>query len=130
MDKRRILLADDEADFLKLMGARIRGWGYEVVEAKNGEEAIDAVMNKNPDIVILDYIMPDMDGVEVLRRIRKIDKKIPVIMFTAHPDIKSMEGAENLGVSAYIPKLSIYSEVQAALKVAIDLAKKKLDKNG
>ncbi len=58
-------------------------------------------------------------------QIRKIDKKIPIIMFTAHPDIKSIKGAKKLGATSYIPKLGIYSE---GLKLTLNMIAKKLDK--
>lgn len=128
MDKIKILLVDDEVDFLELMGPRIRGWGYDLIEATHGKEAIDAVMSKNPDIVVLDYMLPEMDGVSTLKKIRKINKKIPVIMFTAYPDMKAIEGAEKLGVTAFIPKLSAYSDAQSALKESIHMAEEKLGK--
>ncbi len=128
MDRLKILLVDDEADFLETMGSIIKGWGYDLITAVSGKKAIDAVMAQKADIVILDYMMPEMDGVITLKEIRKINKEIPVIMFTAHPDIKIMKGAEKLGVSAFIPKLSAYSDVQSGLKAALDMAGKKLRK--
>lgn len=136
MDKKMILLVDDEEDFRKLIGTRIRSWGYDLIEASNAKEAIDAIMSKNPDIVILDYMMPNVNGVEVLRQIRMINKKIPVIMFTAYPDEESIKGTEKLKVSFYIPKLSpcipklnIYQKAQTSLRSAISMIEKKLNKN-
>jgi len=125
---KRILLVDDEADFRELMDTRISGWGYDFIAAANGKEAVDILTHNPPDIIILDYVMPEMDGVATLEEIRKIDKEVPVIMFTAHPDIKAMKGTKKLGVSAFIPKLSVYAEAQSALKTALDLVEKKLDK--
>ena len=121
---KKILLVDDERDFLTLMGERIRTWGYDLIEASSGKEAIDAVKSKNAEAVILDYVMPDMDGIATLKEIRKLDNKIPVIMLTAHPDEKSIAGTEKLGVSAFIPKLSAHSDAQANLKTALDMALK------
>ncbi len=126
MSRMKILLVDDEQDFRETMGAIIEGWGHDVIEVSSGKEAVDAIMGKNPDIVILDYMMPEMDGVTTLKKIREIDDKISVIMFTAHPDIKVMKGAEKLGVSAFIPKLSTFSDVQASLKATIEMVEKKI----
>jgi CheY-like chemotaxis protein len=128
MAESRILLIDDELEFLEVMGSRIKSWGYDLIAATNGKEAIDAVENKNPDIVVLDYKLPDMDGVEVLKEIRKINKEIPVIMFTAYADEKSMKGTEELGAYALIPKLSVYQDAQATLKSVINTIEKKLGK--
>ncbi|MFH0772276.1 MAG: response regulator [Candidatus Omnitrophota bacterium] len=128
MDRLKILLVDDEMDFLETMGAIIEGWGYGLITAANGKEAIDAVMAKKADIVVLDYMMPEMDGIAVLKEIRKIDKELSVIMFTAHPDIKAIKGTEKLGVSAFIPKLSVYSDTKSALKAALYMVEKRLKK--
>jgi len=124
----KVLLVDDEKDFLKIMGERIKSWGYEVIEASDGKQGVEAVKNKKPDIIVLDYMMPVMDGVATLNEIRKIDKNIAVIMFTAHPEAKAIEGARKLGVAAFIPKLSAYADTQEALKVAIQMTKKKSEK--
>ena len=127
MSGKRILLVDDEAGILEIVGMRIKSWGYEVFEAKNGKGAIGIVKAKKADLVILDYMLPDMDGIAVLKEIRKINKKIPVIMFTAYPNPTAMYEAESLGISAYVAKLSISSDdTQALLKTAVDMAIKKL----
>ena len=126
--KRKILLVDDEKDLLMLMARRISTWGYSVIEAENGKEAIDAVKEKKPDIMILDYMLPDMDGIAALKEIRKINSTIPVIMFTAFPDKRSIEGTEELGINAVIPKLSMFTDTQAALKTSLEMAEKSLGK--
>ena len=128
MDKKKVLLVDDEVDIIKVIGARIRSWDYELIEAKNGKEALELIQAKQPDLVVLDYMLPDMDGVAVLKSIRKINKEIPVIMFTAHPNSMSMHETEKLGISAYVAKLSVYLDTQSLLRVAIDMAFKKLSK--
>ena len=125
MPKKKVLLVDDEKDLLGLIGSRIEMWGYSLITAPDGMTAINAVKNEKPDIVVLDYIMPEVDGIEVLEQIRKIDKKIPVIMFTGHPDTRSIKGAEKLGVSSYVPKLSVYSEGASNLKTALSMLEKK-----
>jgi two-component system nitrogen regulation response regulator NtrX len=122
--KKKILLVDDEEDILTLIGKKISKWDYDVMEAANGKEALDVLISKHPDIVILDYMMPGMDGIETLKEIRKISKNIPVIMFTAFPDKKSMDEVKALGVCAYIPKLSVLSSSISALKEALRVAEK------
>jgi len=126
MSKTRILIVDDEVDYLSVMKDRLESWGYAVVLAKNGLEALSSVKNKSSDIVILDYFMPDIDGTTVLKEIRKTDKKLPVIMLTAHPDMDNIQGAQDLGVSAFISKFSAYSDVQHSLRSALDLAQKSI----
>ncbi|MFA6321448.1 MAG: response regulator [Candidatus Omnitrophota bacterium] len=127
MRKLKVLLVDDEPDFLKVMSLHINEWGYKLITATNGKECVDAVKNEKPDIVILDYVMPDMDGLKALGQIRKYDKKLPVIMFTANPDIKSIQGTKKLGVSAYVPKFCLYTNVPSALKDELDKVAKELE---
>jgi CheY-like chemotaxis protein len=129
VEKIRVLLVDDEPDIIFVIGKKIKVWGYELSEAQNGKDAIAAVKNKKADVVVLDYMMPGMDGVETLRRIRKVSRDIPVIMFTAHPDMGSIEGTERLNVSSYVPKISMYSSAEDMLKSALSLAEKRLPKS-
>lgn len=128
MAKIKILLVDDEPDFLELIGRRIEEWGYDLIKAKNGKEAVNAVKDKLSDIVILDYAMPDMDGIATLQKIREIDDKIAVIMFTAYPNTDALKWSEKLNVSAFIPKLSAYSDAASSLKAAVEMAGKRLGK--
>jgi two-component system OmpR family response regulator len=124
----KILLVDDEQDFLRIMEARIKSWGYELVKAVNGSEALKAAEDEKPDAIILDYMLPDMDGIAVLKKIRERDKGIPVIMLTANPDEKSIKGADSLGISAYIPKLSMFTDVQLSLKGVLKIIEDKKKK--
>lgn len=127
MNKTKVLIVDDEVDYLNLMQERVEFWGYEVIKATGGKEALALIKEKMPDIVILDYFMPEMDGLVVLKEIRKFDEKLTVIMFTAHADLKNIKGAYDLGVSAFIPKLSTYSsDIQSSLRSALDMAQKKI----
>ena len=87
-----------------------------MIEAQNGVEALNAVKAMQADLVVLDYMLLDMDGVLVLKEIRKIDKKIPVIMFTAYPNPVSMHDADKLGISAYLVKVSAYSDTRHCLR--------------
>lgn len=128
MSKIKVLIVDDEVDYLGLMRERIESWGYDVGTATNGKDALAMIKGDKPDIVVLDYLMPDMNGTEVLRQIRKFDKNLAVIMFTAHADTENIKGAQELKVSAFIPKLSAYSsDIQATLRSALDMVKKKIE---
>lgn len=126
MAKTKILFVDDEDSILDILSARMKSWGYEVKAVSNGKDALETIKADRPDIVVLDYMMPGMDGVETLRRIRKTEKDLPVIMFTAYPDQRSIQGADDLGVSAYVPKLSVLSEVHENLKSILTMIEKKL----
>jgi len=125
MNKVKVLLVDDEVDYLSMMEMRIESWGYDVLVASEGKEALAIIKEELPDIAILDFSMPGMDGVELLKEIRKFAKKLPVIMLTAHSEVKNIQDAKKLGVSSFIPKLSAYSDTQNSLMVALDMAQKK-----
>ena len=122
MEKKVVLLVDDQEDLLKVIGLRIQSWGYDLIEAKNGKEALELFESKRPDIVVLDYMLPDLNGIDILKNMRKNNNETPVIMFTAYPNTTAMKGAEKLGVSAFIPKLSEYSDSQPLLKTALHMA--------
>lgn len=124
MDKKRVLLVDDELDFLELLHTRVHSWGYEVIDATDGKRALKAVKEKEADIVVLDYLMPGMNGHEVLKAIRAIDHKIPVIIFTCHPDLSEAKGLQQLNISALISKVSHCTDTDAALKSVLDLVSK------
>jgi CheY-like chemotaxis protein len=125
MSEKKILLVDDEKDFLDVMQQRIASWGYSVTATLSPREAIEMVRAGETDIVIMDYMMPEMDGLTAATKIRTLNQDIPIIMFTAHPDYRALEGSEQLGVVAFIPKFSSYSDTQSALKSALSIAAKK-----
>jgi len=130
MAKVKVLIVDDEIDYLGLIQERVAFWGYEVFLAQDGKTALAAVKEKKPDIVILDYFMPGMDGIAVLKKIRSFDAKIPVVMFTAHPEIKNIKGAEALGASAFVPKISSYStDIESPLRSILAMVSKKISKD-
>ena len=81
----RILVVDDEPEALKLFGYSLHRQGYEVLVAQNGMEALEIIQEHKPDLVVLDVMMPDMDGYEVCRRIRNDPeaKHLPIVMLTA-----------------------------------------------
>src|SRR5688572_18112173 len=81
----RILIVDDHADNVDILRARLRGWGYETEEASDGAEALRLVAESPPDLILLDVMMPQLDGMEVARRIKGNPQLpfIPIIMQTA-----------------------------------------------
>ncbi len=81
----KILIVDDDIDSLKLIGLMLQRHGYEVVAANAGNQALTKAASEKPSLIILDVMMPDMDGYEVCRRLRLNEetRAIPIIMFTA-----------------------------------------------
>lgn len=82
MDKKKILLVEDDEFILDLYSTKFSLEDFEVLKAKDGMEGLELFKKNKPDFVLLDIKMPKMDGWEVLKEIRKQDKKIPVIIFT------------------------------------------------
>ena len=80
----KILVVDDEKNILKLYKAELEDEGYNVVTANSGKEALDVFRQENPDLVTLDIMMPDIDGIQVLRQLKQENPQIPVIMLTAY----------------------------------------------
>lgn len=80
----KILVVDDEKNILKLYQAELEDEGYSVVTANSGREALEVFDKENPDIVTLDILMPDMDGIQVLRQMKEKRSNVPVIMLTAY----------------------------------------------
>jgi len=97
MDKKnRILLVDDETDFSDPVAYFFESNGYSVSKASNGEGAVKAVKEDRPDIVFLDIILPDLDGIAVLKRIREINQSLPVVMMSAYVKDDRIEKQINL----------------------------------
>jgi DNA-binding response OmpR family regulator len=113
--KKKILLVDDERAILKILGIKLRVSGYDVLTALNGEEALELIGSAAPDLVLLDVIMPGIDGFEVLRRVPVAT--LPVIVFSARAE-NSAE-ALKLGARSFISKPfnvdSLIREIQKAL---------------
>jgi len=103
---RTVLIVDDEQDILDLIAFNLRQEGFSVLTADNGHAAIDLLVKKHPDLVILDWMMPSMDGLEVCRRIRKNTEtsRIPVIMLTAKSDTVDKVVGLEIGADDYLTK--------------------------
>lgn len=98
---KKILLVDDEKAILKFLSIKLRISGYDVVTAPGGQEALDLVKSECPDIMLLDVIMPGIDGFAVLARLRNFSE-LPVIVFSARPE--NAQKALSLGANDFIAK--------------------------
>jgi len=105
-EKHLILAVDDEADILKLLEFNLKKAGHDVVTAMDGPEALESAKSKKPDLILLDVMLPNMEGTEVLKRLKKDSntESIPVIMLTAKgEEVDKIVGFE-LGADDYITK--------------------------
>ena len=102
----RILIVEDNQDNRELIVKALRINGYKVIEAVDGEEAIEKAKSERPDLILMDLFIPKIDGYEVTRRLKGNDefKNIPVIACTAHAMKGDMEDALAAGCDGYIPK--------------------------
>ncbi len=116
---RRILAVDDEARMVRFIRLNLEHDGFQVVEAYNGSQALEQIRTNLPDLVLLDVMMPDIDGFEVLRMIRETNN-IPVIMLTAKGDEEDRIKGLELGADDYITKpfspRELVSRVRAVLR--------------
>ncbi len=117
--KKRILVVDDEKGLVKIIRLNLQQDGFEVVEANNGTEAMDKLRTTLPDLILLDVMMPDMDGFTVLKMVREIGGT-PVIMLTAKGEEKDIIKGLELGADDYITKpfspRELTSRIRAVLR--------------
>ena len=129
MGKKRILVVDDEPHFLEVITIRLEANDYEVITACNGNEALEKIKSEKPDAVLLDILMPGIDGLEVLKKIRKTDSKLPVYMLTAFSTDERFRMANKFGASGFIVKTTDdiskeISNITAALNISGKFHKK------
>ena len=117
MDKKHILIVDDDPAILRLLGTNLKARGYEVVAATNGEESLEAVQRDFIDLIILDLMMPKVDGVEVVRRIREWSD-VPIIILSARGDENDKVKCLELGADDYLTKPFGIAELMARIKTA------------
>jgi len=122
MDRERILVVDDEADIVEVVSYNLRKEGFLVSAAANGRQALERVAGKAPELIILDWMMPEMDGLQVCRRLKADPKTaaIPIILLTARGAeadiIAGLEaGAEDYVVKPFSPRV-LCARVQAVLR--------------
>jgi two-component system, OmpR family, KDP operon response regulator KdpE len=144
----RVLVVDDEHAIRRYLHAALNAHGYTVCDASSGQEALNAVVNDKPDLVILDLGLPDMDGVEVTRRLREWTK-IPIIILSVREQEQDKIAALDAGADDYLTKPFSSGELMARIRVAmrrsmqsasepvfesdgliVDLARRKVTANG
>jgi CheY-like chemotaxis protein len=106
MTGKKVLIADDEAHIIHVVAIKLRNNGYEVICASNGAEAYDLACGEKPDIVVTDYQMPFMTGIDLIEKLRKNEqtKRLPVVLLTARSFAISDEQKESLAVEECLSK--------------------------
>ncbi len=102
----KVLIADDEANIRNILDFTLHAEGFTVVGARNGQEAFDLAVSELPDIIILDVMMPDIDGIEACRRLKQDERTsaVPVILLTARSGREDRERGRDAGADAYVTK--------------------------
>ena len=117
--KGRVLIADDEKNMRWVLSQALEAEGYEVFEASDGKEALTAIAEHEPEVVILDHKMPAPDGMEVLRRLRAKGHRFPVIMLTAHGNVQTAVEAMKAGANEYLTKPFDLEELKLGIEKAL-----------
>jgi two-component system OmpR family response regulator len=115
----RLLIVEDEPNILELLAASLRYAGFEVATASGGQEAFSAVQRYRPDLIVLDVMLPDMDGFDVVRRLRGGGSHTPVVFLTARDDLADKIRGLTLGGDDYVTKPFSLEEVVARIRAVL-----------
>jgi DNA-binding response OmpR family regulator len=120
---KRILVVDDEIGALTLIGIMLERGGFEVLKAKDAEQALAVLELETPDLIILDVMMPGMDGIELCRvlRDRSETSELPILILSARGDAKSVMNGMDAGASDYLPKPILHHDLVAKVRRMLDL---------
>ena len=123
MGVKKVLVVDDDDRVREMIEFRLTLFGYEVVQATNGQEGLVAVRREQPDLVLLDVMMPELDGFQVCRRLKQDEatKGIPVVMLTPKAEAKDVTRAFESGADDYVVKPYDPAVLQAKVKKNLGL---------
>ena len=119
----KVLIVDDDPDIIEVLQKRVSGAGYETVCAVDGEEALIKVKAENPDIILLDLILPKINGFEVLREVRQKhnNKWRPIIIISAKTELESLKKCYDLEADHYLTKPVSFEKVLQGIETMISL---------
>ena len=123
----RVLIVDDEPDILLMLRVNLEADGYETVLAADGERALEKIDSDGPDIVLLDVMMPVMDGWGVLESLMRRASAPPVVILSARWGARDVERAITLGAADYLPKPFEPSEVSRTIEAVLRATPEELD---
>lgn len=125
----RLVVVDDEPSIRELLSASLRFSGFDVVTAMNGTEAIDVIIDTNPDLIIMDVMMPDIDGFTVTSRIRQEGIDAPVLFLTARDDTQDKVMGLTVGGDDYVTKPFSLEEVVARIRAILRRTREEVPDN-
>lgn len=115
-EKKKVLIVDDQYGIRILLYEVLGREGYRTYQAANGKQALEIVKRESPHLVILDMKIPGMDGIEILKHIKQINKDIKVIMMTAYGELDMIKEATQLGALTHFTKPFDIDELRHAIK--------------
>jgi len=114
--KGKVLIVDDQFGIRILLNEVFQKEGYQTFQAANGVQALEILTKKEPDIVLLDMKIPGMDGIEILKRMKKLNQDIRVIIMTAYGELDMIQEAKDLGALTHFAKPFDIDDLREAVK--------------
>jgi two-component system response regulator VicR len=124
---KKILIVDDEPEFVKGLEIRLKHWGYDTCKAYNSDDCFKMIEKEKPDLILLDILMPKIDGITTCSRIKK-DYDIPIIMVTVLKDSTTIHDASLFGAFEYITKPIDDNELKMKIEQALNYYQNKTKK--
>src|SRR5574342_56406 len=126
----KILIIDDDLDTLRLVGLMLQRLGYQITAATNGQQGLEKALSDKPNLILLDIMMPEMDGYEVARRLRANPQTVdvPILMFTAKTQLDDKVAGFEVGADDYLTKPTHPSELQSHVKALLARSARSLEK--
>jgi two-component system response regulator MprA len=119
MDRRRVLVVDDDPNVLRVMKRGLVYAGYQVDEADSGESALVSARERPPDLVVLDVMLPGLDGLEVCRRLRADSSQLPILLLTARDRVPDRVAGLDAGADDYLVKPFAFDELLARVRALL-----------
>src|SRR5690606_26880111 len=115
----RLLVVEDDPNILELLSASLRFAGFEVTTARTGSEGVTTALRSNPDLVVLDVMLPDLDGFEVIKLMRAEGARVPVVFLTARDTTEDKIRGLTLGGDDYVTKPFSLEELTARIRAVL-----------
>lgn len=120
MARKKLLIVDDQLGIRVLLSELFSEEGYQTFQASNGKKALAIVKEESPEVVLLDMKIPGMDGLEILKRMKTINRNLKVIMMTAYGELDMLKEAKNLGALMHFTKPFDIDELRAVVNQQYD----------
>jgi diguanylate cyclase (GGDEF)-like protein len=129
--REKVLVVEDEPNIREIINFNLENWGYEVIQATDGETALAMAAEYSPDLILLDLMIPKVDGIEVCRKLKGgfWTSRIPIIMLTARKEVKDKVRGMEAGADDYITKPFSREELEARVKMVLSRTKSQRERN-